>query len=64
MIFRTGSILIVGMIDEEALFKVYDYIKQMLQTEYHLIGQPKPMDDASKTKKTPRKKMVNITILH
>ena len=65
MIFRTGSILIVGMINEEALFKVYDYIKQMLQTEYHLIGQKKPMDDASsKIKKTPRKKMVNIIVLN
>jgi hypothetical protein len=65
MIFRTGSILIVGMINEEALFKVYDYIKLLLQTEYHTIGQKKPMDDASsKIKKTPRKKMVSITILN
>jgi hypothetical protein len=64
MIFRTGSILIVGMINEEALFKVYDYIKQLLQDEYHLIGQKMPaIDPLAKTEKTPRKKMINITVL-
>lgn len=63
MIFRTGSILIVGMINEEALYKVYDYIKQLLQDEYHLIGQRMPSDVSTKSEKTPRKKMVNITVL-
>lgn len=65
MIFRTGSILIVGMINEEALFKVYDYIKQLLQDEYHLIGQKMPAsaDALNKMEKTPRKKIVNITVL-
>lgn len=65
MIFRTGSILIVGMINEEALYKVYDYIKQLLQDEYHLIGQRIPEINLSTTKtdKSTRKKMVNITVL-
>ena len=34
MIFRTGSILIVGKCDEDVLFKVYNYIKQILDDEY------------------------------
>ena len=34
MIFRTGSILIVGKCDEDILFKVYNYIKQILDDEY------------------------------
>ena len=65
MIFRTGSVLIVGMINEEALYKVYDYIKRVLQDEYHLIGQKMPAsaDASNKIEKTPRKKMVNITVL-
>ena len=65
MIFRTGSILIVGMINEEALYKVYDYLKQLLQDEYHIIGQKTPAsaDPLNKIEKTPRKKIVNITVL-
>lgn len=34
MIFRTGSILIVGKCDEDVLFKVYNRIKQILDDEY------------------------------
>ena len=37
MIFRTGSILIVGKCDEEVLYKVYNYIKEILDTEYKNI---------------------------
>lgn len=37
MIFRTGSILIVGKCDEDVLYKVYNFIKEMLQTEYKEI---------------------------
>jgi TATA-box binding protein (TBP) (component of TFIID and TFIIIB) len=64
MIFRTGSILIVGMINEEALHSVYDYIKNLLQVEYRQIGQKIPTCDAgAKLCKTPRKKVVTITVL-
>ena len=38
MIFRTGSILIVGKCDENILYKIYDYIKNLLINEYHLIN--------------------------
>ena len=38
MIFRTGSVLIVGKCDEEALNYIYQYIKQILIDEYHEIN--------------------------
>ena len=39
MIFRTGSILIVGKCDEEQLHKVYNYLKDILYSEFHEINQ-------------------------
>lgn len=43
MIFRTGSILIVGKCNEKILYKIYDFIKNILATEYFNICQ-KNMD--------------------
>ena len=37
MIFRTGSILIVGKCSEDILYYIYDYLKNILSTEYELI---------------------------
>jgi hypothetical protein len=37
MIFRTGSILIVGKCDEDVLYKVYYCIKQILDDEYQNV---------------------------
>ena len=37
MIFRTGSILIVGKCDEDVLYQVYNYIKDILYREYSEI---------------------------
>ena len=34
MIFRTGSILIVGKCDEDILIKIYDFLKNILTIEY------------------------------
>lgn len=39
MIFRTGSILIVGKCNEEQLNKVYNYLKDILYNEFHEINQ-------------------------
>ena len=39
MIFRTGSILIVGKCDEDVLRIVYNYIVSMLTTEFQSINQ-------------------------
>ena len=39
MIFRTGSILIVGKCNEVILYKIYDFIKNILATEYANVHQ-------------------------
>jgi TATA-box binding protein (TBP) (component of TFIID and TFIIIB) len=37
MIFRTGSVLIVGKCESEVLFEIYDKIKEILSVEYEKI---------------------------
>ena len=37
MIFRTGSVLIVGKCEENVLYKIYDFIKKILEVEYDKI---------------------------
>ena len=37
MIFRTGSILIVGKCSENILYYIYDHLKNILSNEYNLI---------------------------
>ena len=39
MIFRTGSILIVGMCDENVLYTIYEFLKKMLIQEFSKINQ-------------------------
>jgi len=39
MIFRTGSVLIVGMCDVRIIYTIYAWLKQILQTERELIRQ-------------------------
>ena len=39
MIFRTGSVLIVGRCDENVLLIIYDYLKVILHNEYKNICQ-------------------------
>jgi len=39
MIFRTGSILIVGKCDENVLFHIYEFLKNILKKEYMKIRQ-------------------------
>ena len=38
MIFRTGSILIVGRCEEDVLMQIYEYIKDLLIKEYNMIS--------------------------
>ena len=38
MIFRTGSVLIVGKCDEDVLYEIYDFLKNLLLTEYKQVG--------------------------
>jgi len=39
MIFRTGSILIVGMCDENVLHTIYEFLKKLLIQEFNQINQ-------------------------
>jgi len=51
MIFRTGSVLIVGKCNENVLHEIYDFIRTMLETEYMTIGKCLVSTDASSEKK-------------
>ena len=37
MIFRTGSVLIIGNCDKTVLYNIYNFIKNILQNEYKNI---------------------------
>jgi hypothetical protein len=61
MIFRTGSCLIVGNCSEKILKFIFEFIKNILLTEYPNI-RVENTDPISKTKKTKiRKKNITIT---
>jgi TATA-box binding protein (TBP) (component of TFIID and TFIIIB) len=62
MIFRTGSVLIVGKCNENVLYNVYGILKQILHDEYNDIKQPGEIviNDKNKNKKV-RKKKIKVT---
>ena len=39
MIFRTGSVLIVGMCEENVLFEIYEFLKKLFKAEFNEIYQ-------------------------
>jgi TATA-box binding protein (TBP) (component of TFIID and TFIIIB) len=39
MIFRTGSVLIVGMCEEDVLFEIYNFLKLLLLSEFENVCQ-------------------------
>ena len=39
MIFRTGSVLIVGKCDENVLILIYEFLKIILNNEFNVICQ-------------------------
>ena len=53
MIFRTGSVLIVGMCDEDVIHSIYEFLKSLLLTEFKHIAIG--INDANKDKKKKRK---------
>ena len=64
MIFRTGSILIVGKCDEDVLFKVYNYIKNILEKEYLNIvvhNIDKNQITSKQLIKKPKKRIIYIS---
>jgi len=63
MIFRTGSILIVGMCEEYVLFYIYEFLKNLLMVEFQQINQkvtasPESLLVKDKKKKIRRKNIV------
>ena len=66
MIFRTGSVLIVGMCEEPVLYVIYEFLTGLLKTEFHNICQNvfgvKHTMLKDKKKKI-RRKTINITLL-
>ena len=69
MIFRTGSVLIVGKCNESDIYEIYEYVKNILIEEYRNICQPmanitdnySTTSIANKKKKTIRKRKVYVT---
>ena len=64
MIFRTGSVLIVGRCDENVLFIIYEFLKIILNNEYKNICQQNIKTDGAIVVKDKKKKIrrKNITI--
>ena len=63
MIFRTGSVLIVGMCDERVLQNIYEFLKLLLKTEFTHICQKLILNNGENIKdkkKKIRKKMILV----
>ena len=61
MIFRTGSVLIVGMCEENVLYDIYAFLTQMLKAEFENICQSLITTSMLKDKKKKvRRKVVMI----
>ena len=62
MIFRTGSVLIVGKCDENVLMLIYEFLKVVLNNEYKNISQ-KNTENNSNTVKDKKKKIRKKNII-
>lgn len=61
MIFRTGSVLIVGKCEENVLYKIYDFIRKILEVEYdkiHNLNSVIPVIPNNIRKRKIRKKTI------
>jgi hypothetical protein len=60
MIFRTGSVLIVGRCDEYVLHSIYNFLKKLLETEYPEIGNKLNIIEPKKNNVKLRRKVINV----
>ena len=60
MIFRTGSILIVGKCSDEQLYNTYDFIKELLKDNYYDIYDSYIEEDKNENKNKVKKKKKKI----
>lgn len=63
MIFRTGSVLVVGKCDNTVLYNIYEFLKNILETEYNQISCPVIDGDNVNTVKNRTHKIRRKTIL-
>ena len=61
MIFRTGSVLIVGRCDENVLHCIYKFLKNLLEIEYPDIGNQLNIIEPKKHNVKLRRKIINVT---
>jgi TATA-box binding protein (TBP) (component of TFIID and TFIIIB) len=59
MIFRTGSVLIVGKCEDEQLYRIYDFLKSIFHAEYQGIYE----DHSEPMKKKQKKKIKKLYVL-
>ena len=64
MVFRTGSVLIVGMCEENVLVEIYEFLKKLLKTEFSEIYQGlidmESHNNIKNKKKKIRKKLITV----
>ena len=61
MIFRTGSVLIVGKCSEDTLYLVYNFIKNILITEYdNIYVKNTEIEEKTCKRKKIKKKLITI----
>jgi len=60
MIFRTGSVIIVGNCSKRVLYFIYEFIKNMLRNEFHEVSMGNEEAAAPKKKKT-RKMYITLS---
>ena len=64
MIFRTGSVLIVGMCDDDVLFEIYNFLKLLLVAEFENVCQgildSSTLANVKDKKKKIRKKIITV----
>jgi len=63
MIFRTGSVLIVGMCDDDVLFEIYNFLKLLLVAEFENVCQGILDSSALANVKDKKKKIRKKTII-
>jgi hypothetical protein len=61
MLFRTGSVLIVGNCSEKCLMFVFEFIKRMLEAEYINIRIENDEPTSRVKKSKLRKKTIQVT---
>lgn len=59
MIFRTGSVLIVGKCEDEQLYRIYEFLRTIFTAEYNTISE----DNTELVKKKQKKKIKKLYII-